>query len=481
MFDRIRHFLNDRRGNVSMMFGLALLPMLAATGAAVDYSRASSARSLLTAATDAGALAAAARIGTESEREAAARSVFAANLAQSGYPNPVVVQYINLRDQGQNVGFRIEARSTVPTVFGWVIGTSSVEIAAASQASSPVEQATELVFVLDTTASMEGDRIANLKWAVNAMLDDITSRTTRPDLLKVGIVPFAQYVNVGLGNRNAPWIDVPPDYQTPVTTTCGDVWDQIGETNCRMVTYPEVPYSPPGTCIIDGRPRPCGGNPYTPAYTARVCDPVYSPTPRNVCWQSGGDWVRWDGCVGARPYPLNTQDGSYGTRIPGILGVSCATPIQNLTNDIARVRSTVNALTTMGETYIPSGLLWGKRMLSPGEPLSASSDPGVRKILVLVTDGRNTKSPTYPTHDGGDEALANQLTRETCNNIVADRANPVRVYTVAFEMDGLETKTILEACARASGGQFFDAADSARLRQAFADITNAVYGVKLTH
>jgi Flp pilus assembly protein TadG len=480
MLDMIRRFLGDQRGNVSIMFGLALLPLMAAAGSAVDYSRASSAKATVNAAADAGALAAAAKIGTEREREDVARSVFLANLSQSGYPHPVTVRYVNLKDGGDNVGFRIEASSDVPLVFGWVLGGSTAEVGMVAQARSASEESTELVFVLDTTASMEGDRIVNLKSAVNAMLDDMTARTTRPDLLKVGVVPFAQYVNVGLGNRNAPWIDVPADYQTPVTTTCGDVWDQIGETNCRMVTYPEVPYSPPGTCIIDGRARPCGGNAYTPAYTARVCDPVYSPTPRNVCWQSGGDWVRWDGCVGSRVYPLNTQDGSYGTRIPGIMGVSCARPIQNLTNDISSVRGTVNALTTAGETYIPTGLVWGKRMLSPGEPLSASNDPKVRKILVLVTDGRNTKSPTYPQHDGADEALANQLTRETCNNIAADTVTKVRMYTVAFEMDGLETKTILDACARASGGQFFDALDPARLRQAFTDIANAVYGVKLT-
>jgi hypothetical protein len=247
-----------------------------------------------------------------------------------------------------------------------------------------------------------------------------------------------------------------------------------------MVTYPAQPYQPPGTCLIDGRSRPCGGSPAQPARTERVCDAVYASTPRRVCYPSGGDWVRWNGCVGSRAYPLNTRDSDYGTRIPGIMGVTCATPIQNLTTDISSVRSTINGLTTMGETYLPSGLIWGKRMLSPGEPLSASSTPGVRKIMVLVTDGKNTKSPTYPNHDGSDGALADQLTRETCQNIATDGANPIRVYTVAFEMDGLDTKTILQNCAARSGGQFFDATDAARLRLAFADIVNSVYAVRLT-
>jgi Mg-chelatase subunit ChlD len=119
-------------------------------------------------------------------------------------------------------------------------------------------------------------------------------------------------------------------------------------------------------------------------------------------------------------------------------------------------------------------------MMSPGEPFPASNDRDTRKIMVLVTDGRNTKSPTYPAHDGSDSALADQLTRETCQNIATDSVNPIRVFTVAFEMDGLETKTILQNCAARSGGQFYDATDSSRLRSAFSDIVNSVYGVKLT-
>jgi Flp pilus assembly protein TadG len=480
MIRKLKEFASDRRGNVSMLFGLALVPMLGASGAAVDYSRLSGSKALVTAAADAGALAGAAKIGTGSEREAVARSVFTSNLQRAGYPHPVTVRYTNLAEQNVNRGFRVEATSTVPTLFGWVLGTSNAEVGSTSEARSSSEDATELVFVLDTTASMEGDRIVNLKSAVNGMLDDVLSRTTNPNLLKVGVVPFAQYVNVGLGNRNAPWINVPADYQNPITNVCSDVYDQIGTTNCRMVTYPAQPYQPPGTCLIDGRPRPCGGSPGYPAWTQNVCDPVYSTTPRNVCHQTGGDWVRWDGCVGSRNYPLNTRDSDYGTRIPGIMGVSCAAPIQNLTTDIPAVRSTVNSLFTTGETYLPSGLIWGKRMLSPGEPLSASTAPGVRKVMVLVTDGKNTKSPTYPNHDGSDETLANQLTRETCMNIASDRTYPVRIYTVAFEMDGLETKTILQTCAAASGGKFFDAADPVALRAALADIANNVYAVKLT-
>ena len=49
-----------------------------------------------------------------------------------------------------------------------------------------------------------------------------------------------------------------------------------------------------------------------------------------------------------------------------------------------------------------------------------------------MTDGANTRSPTYPGHDGGDAALANALTSETCTNM---KAKPnVTIYTIAFEV-----------------------------------------------
>ena len=100
--------------------------------------------------------------------------------------------------------------------------------------------------------------------------------------------------------------------------------------------------------------------------------------------------------------------------------------------------------------------------------------------MILVTDGLNTKSPNYPGHENSDSALADQLTKTTCNNIAGDTANAIKVFTIAFEMDGLDSKTILQECARRTGGQFFDATDAAKLKEAFSDISDAIASVKLT-
>src|SRR3954451_23988958 len=72
-----REFGGNNAGNVATAFALAMIPLAAAAGAAVDYSRASAARARLQAAGDAAALrAAAARVSTDQQRLDVVRSFF---------------------------------------------------------------------------------------------------------------------------------------------------------------------------------------------------------------------------------------------------------------------------------------------------------------------------------------------------------------------------------------------------------------------
>jgi Flp pilus assembly protein TadG len=52
-----KDFSSDKKGNVAIIFALALLPVIAAIGMGVDYSRLSDAKSLMQSATDSAALA----------------------------------------------------------------------------------------------------------------------------------------------------------------------------------------------------------------------------------------------------------------------------------------------------------------------------------------------------------------------------------------------------------------------------------------
>ena len=52
----LQHFLQDRRGGITPMFALAIIPMVGFVGAAVDYSHANSVKAAMQAAADSTAL-----------------------------------------------------------------------------------------------------------------------------------------------------------------------------------------------------------------------------------------------------------------------------------------------------------------------------------------------------------------------------------------------------------------------------------------
>jgi hypothetical protein len=283
-----------------------------------------------------------------------------------------------------------------------------------------------------------------------------------------------------MGNRNKSWMDVPSD-ATWTTTTCNMETPIVSWTNCQQVWIPPQPPSPPGTCYNDGVPYSCGGGGGHSGYFENQCQPVYG-TPQNVC-RTDTHNTKWHGCAGSRNHPLNTQDGGYSTRIPGIMDVTCGSPMLELTSSTTSAKSSILGLTPNGETYVPSGLIWGWRMLSARTPLEAranSASDRTRKFLILMTDGLNTKSPNYPQHEGSDGALSNQLMTEICQNIAADSDSQITIFSVAFDVTDVSTKNILRNCATMTNGQFFDAQNSTQFLAAFAEITAKLSELRLT-
>ena len=207
-----------------------------------------------------------------------------------------------------------------------------------------------------------------------------------------------------------------------------------------------------------------------------VCDWNYG-APVEVC---GTYTSEWRGCVGSRPYPLNIQDGTYSTPVPGLLDTWCGPEIVPLTHDQTALNAAISGMTAWGDTYIPSGLVWGWRMLSPGAPFDETQHgkipQTVKRYVVLMTDGMNTRSPNYPDNWGGDTALANTLTAELCANIKADGIN---IFTIAFEVTDNTIKNILRKCA-SNPSQFFDAGNAGHLAAAFKKIGASLASLRLT-
>ena len=156
-----------------------------------------------------------------------------------------------------------------------------------------------------------------------------------------------------------------------------------------------------------------------------------------------------------------------------------------LTRDLNSVKAKINSLTADGSTYIPIGLINGWRMLNPELPFDSFSnvDQDRRRTLIVMTDGKNTRSISDPydegRHQGEDEDAANDLTAELCENIKNDN---IDIWSVAYRFPGTsatDTKAVLRSCA-STPGQFFDADDREELIAAFEDIGRRLFAVRLT-
>lgn len=82
MLNNLKRYADDNAGGVGLLFSLSLLPMLGITGAALDYSRATSARAALQSAADAAALAGAS--APTGQKLSVAQTVFNSNLSKIG-------------------------------------------------------------------------------------------------------------------------------------------------------------------------------------------------------------------------------------------------------------------------------------------------------------------------------------------------------------------------------------------------------------
>ncbi|MCC2099104.1 MAG: VWA domain-containing protein, partial [Hyphomicrobiales bacterium] len=345
----IQKFISDKRGNVAMMFGLAALSLFGIGGLALDYTRATQLQVKVAAAADSAALAAAKVEGTEADRKKVAQDVFNAAIASLGGVKNVKVMGKDIKDGSIVTAFRVNASLEMDTMIGALVGQSKLPIGTSSQATLGGTEKFEIALVLDTTGSMSGAKLDALKVAAKNLVSKVSEKAKKVDQARFAVVPFSQWVNVGLSNRNEPWIDVPADYTETKTVNVYTYPNRV-DTNCRQETR---------TGYNDGVP-------YT--YEATVCDtvwgePVITPTQRTY-------ERKWNGCVGSRNYPLDTQDRTYSIRVPGLLNNQCPGTVLPLTSDVNAVNAAIDGMSAYGQTYIPSGLVWGWRVLSPGAPFN---------------------------------------------------------------------------------------------------------------
>jgi len=125
-------FSRCARGNTAVIFALALLPILGAVGAGVDYSQANSMKSSMQAATDATALALITQAGglTSDQLSTAVTNYFNANFNRIASNVTVSSSY-----SSQTGTLTVNASASSATTFLNAMGISSVPVTSSSQAN----------------------------------------------------------------------------------------------------------------------------------------------------------------------------------------------------------------------------------------------------------------------------------------------------------------------------------------------------------
>lgn len=483
----VRNFIRSRGGNVGVLLAISAIPVIGGAGVALDLINRNYAQARVQAAIDAGALAGASmRNATPGKIRQAIKEFAEANGVDKYLDNPAALS-IEIADDG---AITVTANGDVDTSLSRVLGIDTLNVSARSEARRG-ESGAEIAMVLDNTKSMEdGGKINTLKTAAEGFVDALSAlnNTADPDRIRLSLVPYAQYVNVGLGNRNASWMHVEPD----ATASWAD---------CRI---PGSEHTVTSTWSQDGVSTTGSGTAYDYYTDNADCTPVNYP-------------YTWNGCVGSREYPYNVDDNRPDIKFVGPRDVSCPTPITPLTSNKTDLDNAVTALNTdFGgdtNTYIPSGLAWGWRTLTSSAPYSEAvtqaeaDNKGISKHLLLMTDGVNTvaknnlpneshrnydavsHSYTGPQRDtdaewqalnqrtgGTAKADADQITSELCENI---KSAGITVYTVAFQVTDNATKDLLRNCAT-SPAYYYDATDSVQLTSSFNAIAAKVAAVRLS-
>jgi len=485
----LSHFVRDEEGVVAVIFAVLLLPIIAFSGAAIDYSQATSVKNQIQVATDAAALAAGSASLETSDielLEEVAKKVFNQSMINSGFAGIIDIEVTQITD-----GVQVSANTTVPTGFLKLIGLDYLDISSFSEIVVSATQI-EIALVLDNTFSMDGSKLKALKKSSELLVNSVMPKD-ESDNVKLALVPFTQVVNIGKENKNEPGIDVPNNITIPQPPACRNTYpNSTRKCDRKKVTY---------QCVTDGVASTCTRWKYYNCTGSRG-DPVWKCTPRSPYK------FRWFGNMGSRDYPLNTKDISYDTdKVPGLLTrwnlYWALRPITRLTNKKDVVLKAIGDMRTTRSshsyTYIPAGLIWGWRLLSNKAPFTDAkpySDVNT-KVMVILTDGANTRSTgirnstqnytwmlnqgALPSnkkswHYGDDIDEANNLTQKLCKNIKKEN---IIVYTIAFDVTDSKIKKILQKCA-GNGGEYFDASSESELEAAFKSISKELLDLRLT-
>ncbi len=203
-----RRFGSARGGNTAMLFALLIIPLVLAAGIAIDFSRSGQAASLAQESADA-ALLRAARAKTanpdlsDADLTALARKIFDGAMKNAA---GVTIQTFTVTFDDATDSFVLELSGGVATSLMKAAGIDSIPLKTVSAVQLGDPPYMEIVLALDVTGSMNDDgKLSDMKESASELVEAVFSDPQAE--VKMGVIPFAQYANVGTGMSGESWLD----------------------------------------------------------------------------------------------------------------------------------------------------------------------------------------------------------------------------------------------------------------------------------
>jgi Flp pilus assembly protein TadG len=473
---------------------VAAVPLVMAAGVAVDFGNSVSVQARLQAATDAAALGAGREWNrTQAELEVIARNYFNTNFnARPADPQPAMS--LNVDADGR---VRVDSQVRVKNYLTAVAGYDYTTVAATSQVT---KEATglEVVLVFDNTGSMGNQqRLSTLKVAARDFVNILFGPKTTSETLKIGVVPFSQFVNVGPEKATEAWLDTPginPYSKANFKNTNWHNWKAWTKLSNRAWTG--CVESRAGALSVDDTVPDTNNG-------ATLFPPAFAPDEPDL---SGyGNSYLSDSSTNSvdnrQRHQFKYKNATVTTTSRGPAKGCNIQPILPLNNAKQPVLDTLNAMEAAGYTHVAEGVGWGLRVLSTTAPFTEGvpySEDKTTKAMVLLTDGANTfdtnglannhNGSTYTAYgylkqarlgsSNYNTAIAaqNTLLSQACNNV---KAVGIVNYTFAYNVPSATQRNLIKNCAT-SPEKYFDPPTNAALVQSFQQIADELRRLHLS-
>ncbi|MGE0676381.1 MAG: VWA domain-containing protein [Pseudolabrys sp.] len=407
------------------MLAISAIPLIGAVGAAVDYTRASAARTSFQNALDATALMLSRNAATQNsaQLQTAATSYLNAIFSRPDTSSvAVTATYSNV------TGSSLTLNGTAVTAmnFSGILGLSQVNLHASSTVTWGNTRL-RVALVLDNTGSMSSSgKMDALKTATQNLLNQLKDAAVDPEDVYVSVVPFSKDVNADPVNYDKPWVR-------------WDLWENENGS-CSNSDYRRK-----SSCESHGK--------------------VWTPAAHST----------WNGCITDRDQNYdtkNTEPTEGASLFPAEQFDSCPVPMIGLTNDWTVLADKVTAMSPAGNTNQAIGLQWGWQTLTaaPFTVPPVDSNYEYKQVIILLTDGLNTENRWYSRQSSIDSRQ-----EKTCDNI---KAAGITIYAVQVNTGNDPTQSVLQYCASDSK-KFFLLTSANQIITTFGQIGTALSNLRV--